>query len=57
VDADAACERHALKETKIGRRAAWGVAIAVVLVMFLSMPVSVVSIMQIVVTDDVCRFR
>ena len=57
MDADAACERHALKETKIGRRAAWGVAIAVVVVMFLSMPVSVVSIMQIVVTDDVCRFR
>ena len=55
---DAGCERHAqLKEAKRARKAAWGVAIAVVVVMFLSMPVSVVSIMQIVAADDICRFR
>ena len=54
---DAGGEKHALKESKRARKAAWGVAIAVVVVMFLSMPVSVVSIMQIVFVDDICRFR
>ena len=55
--ADAGGEKHAWKESKRARKAAWGVAIAVVVVMFLSMPVSVVSIMQIVAADDICRFR
>ena len=54
---DAGGEKHSLKEAKRARKAAWGVAIAVVVVMFLSMPVSVVSIMQIVFVDDICRFR
>ena len=57
MDADAGCERHALKESKRARKAAWGVAIAVVVVLFLSMPVIVVSIMQIVTADDICCFR
>ena len=57
TDAAVGNERSVAKEVKRARKAAWGVAIAVAVVMSLSMPVSVVSIMQIVTSDDVCRFR
>lgn len=45
------------KEVRRARKTAWSVAVAIVVVMFLSMPAIVVSIMQILVSDDVCLFR
>ena len=45
------------KEVRRARKTAWSVAVAIVVVMFLSMPAIVVSIMQILVSDDVCIFR
>ena len=47
----------ALREAKGARKAAWGVAITIIVVMFLSMPTSVVGIMQVAVANDICRFR
>lgn len=45
------------KEVRRARKTAWSVAVAIVVVMFLSVPAIVVSIMQILVSDDVCIFR
>ena len=45
------------KEVRRARKTAWSVAVAIVVVMFLSMPAIVVSIMQILVSDNVCLFR
>lgn len=45
------------KEVRRARKTAWSVAVAIVVVMFLSVPAIVVSIMQILVSDDVCLFR
>ena len=45
------------KKVRRARKTAWSVAVAIVVVMFLSMPAIVVSIMQILVSDDVCLFR
>ena len=54
---DIASEKSNVKEVKRARKAAWGVAIAFLIVMALSMPVTVISILQIVYAGDVCRLR
>lgn len=50
-------QKRALREAKRAWKAARSVGFAIVVVMLLSMPVSVVSIIQIVTAGDVCRFR
>lgn len=57
VSTDNNSEKRTAKEAKRARKAAWSVGIAIVVVMLLSLPVSVVSIMQVVSMGDVCRFR
>ena len=54
---DIGSEKSNVKEIKRARKAAWGVAIAFLIVMALSMPVTVISILQIVYAGDVCRRR
>lgn len=54
---DVSGENSAVNEVKRARKSAWSVAIAVTVVMFLSMPAIVASILQIAVSNDVCRFR
>lgn len=54
---DMGSENSNVKEVKRARKAAWGVAITFLIVMALSMPVTVISILQIVHAGDVCRRR
>lgn len=56
-NSDPAAAKRAAKEAKRARKAAWRVGVTVVAVMFLSMPVFVVGIIQIVIRGDLCRFR
>lgn len=54
---DPAVAKRAAKEAKRARKAAWRVGVTVGAVMFLSLPVFVVGIIQVVIMGDLCRFR